>query len=139
MMLIEVELVEIQINGDQQGSQVVILQEKDGARGFAIFIGPYEAAILDQTVHRIETSRPLTHDLILNAIDGLNGTLTGIAVSELRNETFVGKLLVRNGDGETVEIDTRPSDALILAIKRRVPIYAAEEVLSLLAQEEDED
>ncbi len=138
MMLIEMDLVEIQISGEN-GPQILILKEKDGDRYFPIYIGSYEAAILDQTVRGMETARPLTHDLVLNVVDGLGGELTGIMVDELREETFIGKLMVRISSGETVRIDTRPSDAIVLAMKRRVPIYVAEEVLAATNLERDDD
>lgn len=139
MMMVEMELVEIEITGEA-GPQVIILQEKEGSRNFPIFIGNYEVMILDQTVRGFDTSRPLTHDLVLNVVEGLGGTLTGILVDELRSETFIGKLLVRDASGETQRIDTRPSDAIILAMKAKVPIYVAEEVLQVtnLEQEDDE-
>ncbi len=138
MMMIEMELAEVQITGEA-GPQIIILQEKEGDRSFPIFIGNYEVMILDQTVRGFETSRPLTHDLILNTIEGLNGTLTGVLVDELRNDTFIGKLLVRTTDGEVVRIDTRPSDAMVLAAKTQVPIYVAEEVLAATSLDQTED
>lgn len=137
-MMIEMELVEIQIT-DELGPQIIILKEKDGDRHFPIFIGNYEVAILDQTVRGMEAARPLTHDLILNVVDGLGGTLTGVVVDELRRDTFHGKLLVRNGDGEVVRIDTRPSDAMVLAMKTRVPIYVEDEVLAQAGRDENDD
>jgi bifunctional DNase/RNase len=140
MMMIEMELVEIEITGEA-GPQIIILQEKEGTRNFPIFIGNYEVMILDQTVRGFDTSRPLTHDLILNVLEGLGGTLTGVLVDELRNDTFIGKLLVRDTNGEIVQVDTRPSDAIILAMKTHSPIYVAEEVLevtNLDNEEEDE-
>lgn len=137
MMMVEMELVEIQMTGES-GAQVIILQEKDGKRNFPIFIGNYEVAILDTVIRGMELERPLTHDLTLNVLDGLGGKLTGIVVDELRGNTFIGKLLVKGPSGEMERIDTRPSDAIILAMKRRVPIYVAEEVLAATNMEEDE-
>ena len=136
-MMIEMNLIEIQITGEA-GPQIIILQEKEGTRHFPIFIGNYEVAILDATVRGIEVERPLTHDLILNVVDGLEGKLTGVVVDELRGNTFIGKLLVKNGSGEVVRVDTRPSDAIILAVKRRVPIYVEDEVLQATNMEDDE-
>lgn len=137
MVMVEMDLIEIEITGEN-GPQIIILQEKDGDRNFPIYIGNYEVMILDQTVRGFNTSRPLTHDLVLNAIESLGGTLTGVLVSELRGETFIGKLLVRTTDGETTHVDSRPSDAIILAMKRRAPIYVAEEVLAATSSETDE-
>lgn len=136
-MMVEMELVEIQIS-DAMGHQIIILQEKDGERNFPIFIGIFEAAAMDQAVKQISPPRPMTHDLILNCIRDLGGTLTGVFVDELRNDTFHGKLLVRDGSGETIRIDSRPSDAIVIATKANVPIYVAEDVLSATSKEEDE-
>ena len=138
-MMIEMELVEIQMITEELGPQIIILKEKEGDRHFPIFIGNYEAMILDQTVRGIETLRPLTHDLVLNVIDGLAGDLTGIVVDELRKDTFHGKLLVRTTEGTVERIDTRPSDAIVLAMKRRIPIYVEDEVLEQTVHEEEEE
>ncbi len=139
MMMVEMELVEIQITGELTGPQVIILQEKKGTRNFPIFIGPHEVSVLDQTVRRVPLSRPLTHELILNVIDGLGGVLTGVVVDELRQETFIGKLLVKTPEGQTERIDSRPSDAIILAMKRKVPIYVAEEVLAMTSGDPEDE
>lgn len=136
--MVEMELVEIQIT-DELGPQIIILREKHGNRHFPIYIGPHEVAILDQTVKGVEPARPLTHDLVLNVLDGLGGRLVGVVVDELRRDTFHGKLLVRGNHGEVERVDTRPSDAIILAMKRSVPIYVEEEVLRATASEEDHD
>ncbi|CAN5310773.1 bifunctional nuclease family protein [soil metagenome] len=136
-MMIEMDLVEIQVS-ETTGSQVVTLQEKDGARNFQIYIGPYEAAILDHAVKGQQAPRPLTHDLVLNVIDGLGGKLTGVLVDELRNDTFYGKLLVRTGAGEVERIDSRPSDAIVLAMKEKAPIYVEDEVLEMTSGDDEE-
>lgn len=136
--MVEMDLVEIQITGEN-GSQVIILQEKAGIRSFPIIIGNYEVIILDQTVRSFETSRPLTHDLVLNVLEGLGAQLSGVLVDDLRDNAFIGKLLIKKNDGTTERIDTRPSDAIVLAMKRKVPIYVEEHVLqSANLEEEDE-
>lgn len=137
MNMVEMDLVEIQITNDAP-HQVIILQEKEGTRHFPIYIGNYEVTVLDSAIRDVTHERPLTHDLALNIVDGLEGKLTGVVVDELRGNTFIGKLLVKNGHGEVTHIDTRPSDAIILAVKRRVPIYVEEEVLASTNIEENE-
>lgn len=137
-MMIEMELVEIEIS-DASSHQIIILQEKEGTRNFPIFIGLCEAMALDTAVKRIDPPRPMTHDLIVNSIDQLGGTLTGIVIDELRDEVFHGKLLVRLSDGDTIRIDCRPSDATVLAMKARVPIYVEDEVLAATTREDDDD
>jgi bifunctional DNase/RNase len=137
-MMIEVELVEIQLH-DQGGAQIIILQEKEGERSFPIFIGTFEFIFLDQAIKGITHERPMTHDLIVNTIDGLGGKLTGILIDELKNNTYIGKLLVRTSDGEVVRIDSRPSDAVVLAMKERVPIYVEDDVLRATSGEDDDE
>ncbi|MCC6546251.1 bifunctional nuclease family protein [Candidatus Sumerlaeota bacterium] len=137
MKMIEMDLVEIQVTNDAP-HQVIILQEKEGGRHFPIYIGNYEVTVLDSAIREMTHERPLTHDLALNIVDSLEGKLTGVVVDELRGNTFIGKLLVKNGHGEITRVDTRPSDAIILAMKRRVPIYVEEEVLASTHLEENE-
>jgi len=138
-MMIEMELVEIQLH-EQGGQQIIILQEKGGAqRILSIFVGTFEFIFLDQAIKGILHERPMTHDLLLNVIESLGGTLKGVLVDELKNNTYFGKLLIGNGEGEMVPIDCRPSDAMVLAMKQKVPIYVEQEVLRAVTGEEDEE
>jgi len=135
-MLIEMELSEIQIVDDPTRHQVVVLAEKNGTRAFPIYIGLFEASAMDLAVHGQRAPRPLTHDLVYNVIEGLNGRLVEVRVDELRDETFFGKLVVQKEEGEKVLIDTRPSDALILAAKRGLPIFVDDSVLDEVCRED---
>src|SRR6201993_924739 len=100
--------------------QVVMLKEVDGDRSFPIMIGIFEATSIDRRVKHLPSPRPLTHDLVASVIDNLGG--------ELRDHTYYAKLRIRQ-NGEMVEVDTRPSDAIALAVTASVPIYVAEDVL----------
>lgn len=135
-MFVEMELREIQIVDDPARHQVVILVEKGGRRAFPIFIGLVEASAMDLAVHGQKAQRPMTHDLVYNVIDGLSAELLEVRVDELREETFFGKLVVRKENGEVVLIDTRPSDAMVLAAKRRLPIFVDDGVLSEVCRED---
>lgn len=137
--LIEMELREIQIKDDAIGSQIVILGEKEGSREFPIFIGFAEAVALDYALHGVEHQRPMTHDLIYNVIDGLGAQVAHIIVDDLRENTFFGKLAVARSDGEYELVDARPSDAIVLATKRRLPIFVAEHVLNMVVHPPEED
>jgi bifunctional DNase/RNase len=137
-MMVEVELVEIQLH-EQGGPQVVILQEKDAARALSIFVGTFEYIFLEQALREVRHERPMTHDLVMNVMEVFGGKLVGILVDDIRENTFFGKLLVRTGDGETIRIDTRPSDALVLAVKEKVPIYVDENVLRSVAGQTDSE
>jgi uncharacterized protein len=126
---IEMELREIQIVEDLSRSQIIVLGEIDGDRMFPIYIGFQEAMAMDLAARGEKTPRPLTHDLILNVLDGVNAKLERVLVVKLEHDTFFGALEVNTGDGSTVRIDSRPSDAIVLATKRRAPIFVEEKVL----------
>jgi bifunctional DNase/RNase len=108
--------------------QVITLKEVDGDRSFPIVIGIFEATSIDRRVKGITNPRPLTHDLVANAIESMGGELQDVYINDLREHTYFAKLRVRQ-EGELVEIDCRPSDAIALAVTARVPIYVAEDVL----------
>lgn len=114
--------------------QFVELREVDGSRKFTIVIGIFEATSIDRRVKGIPAPRPLTHDLLVNVIDQLGGELHDIVICDLRDHTYFAKLRVRR-DGELIEIDSRPSDAIAAAVTADVPIYVAEEVLREVASE----
>ena len=125
--MIEVELTMIQIVETQEG-QIIILREKGGTRYFPILIGIYEALAIDRRVKKLVPQRPLTHDLLGNVIKELSGTLEHIYINDLRDNTFFAKLIIKQ-DGKTVEVDSRPSDAVALAVQNNTPIFVAEKVL----------
>ncbi len=133
------ELREIQTSDDPRDHPIIVLGEKDGTREFPIFIGPVEARALEDAVlgePRLaeHLRRPMTHDLILNCIDGLGGTLERVLVTKLEKSTFIGAIELRNAAGIHVRVDSRPSDAMIVAMKRQVPIYVEEQVLREIDQ-----
>jgi bifunctional DNase/RNase len=124
---VQMELKRIIIS-EVHEQQVILLREVDGERSFHIMIGIFEATSIDRRVRGTPSPRPLTHDLVASVIDNLGGELRDIYISELRDHTYFAKLRIRL-NGEMVEVDSRPSDAIALAVTARVPIYVAEEVL----------
>jgi bifunctional DNase/RNase len=108
--------------------QVIMLKEVEGDRSFPIVIGIFEATSIDRRVKGMPSPRPLTHDLVASVIDHLGGDLQDIFISDLREHTYFAKLRIRK-EGELVEVDCRPSDAIALAVTAKVPIYVAEDVL----------
>src|SRR5262245_38737015 len=114
-------------------SQVILLREVDGApddrRSFPIVIGIFEATSIDRRVKGIPNPRPLTHDLVNNAIEAMGGELQDVFISELRDHTYFAKLRIRH-EGELIEVDSRPSDAIALAVTGKVPIFVAEDVIT---------
>ena len=121
----ELARIVIMENGE---SQMIVLRERNGDRFFPILIGINEALAIDRRVKGIQMQRPLTHDLMANIIERLDAALERIVISELRDHTFYAKLIVRR-NGELLEIDSRPSDAIALGVTSQTPIFVEEEVL----------
>lgn len=117
------------ITSDVIDHQMIWLKEVDGDRVFPIVIGFFEATSIDRRVKKMNSPRPLTHDLIASVIDSLGAELQDIFINELKDHTYYAKLRIRQS-GELVEIDSRPSDAIALAVTASVPIYVSEDVLS---------
>lgn len=126
-MPVQMDLKRIIIN-EVHDQQVIMLRESEGERSFPIVIGIFEATSIDRRVKNMPSPRPLTHDLVANVIDQLGGELQDIYISELKDHTYFAKLRIRK-DGELVEVDCRPSDAIALAVTAKVPIYVSEDVL----------
>ena len=112
----------------QNYQRVVILKEKASDRYLPIWIGPAEADAIAVKLQDLSVPRPLTHDLLGTIIDSLGGTIDHILVSELENDTFFAKITIQ-ANVESKEIDCPPSDAVALAVRAKVPIYANEEVM----------
>jgi bifunctional DNase/RNase len=112
-------------------NQVIYLQEVEGERQFPILIGIFEATSIDRRVKDdYRPPRPLTHDLIVSVAESLGATVEGVIISELHEHTYFAKLQLKR-DGETIEVDARPSDAIAVAVTFNppLPIYVTEEVL----------
>ena len=129
-MPVHMELSRIIIN-EINDQQVIYLQEVDGERTFPILIGIFEATSIDRRVKQYQTPRPLTHDLLVNTVESLGAEFQDVIISELKEHTYFAKLRIRQ-EGELVEIDARPSDAIAVAVTcdPPLPIYVNEEVLS---------
>lgn len=108
--------------------RVVILREKGAERYLPIWIGPAEADAIAIKLQGVAVPRPLTHDLLGSVIAALGALVSSIIVCDLHNDTFYAKLILEV-NGKQIEIDSQPSDAMALAVRAKVPIYAAESVL----------
>jgi uncharacterized protein len=126
-MSVQMELYRIIIS-EMQDQQIIMLKEVDGERTFPIVIGSPEAMAIDRRLKGIPMARPMTHDLLANIIEQLGGTIEQIEINDLEHHTFFARIHIRK-DGQMVEIDSRPSDAIALGIATTVPIYVAEHVL----------
>ena len=108
--------------------RVVILKEKMADRYLPIWIGPAEADAIAVKLQGVTVPRPLTHDLLYSVIDALGATIDAVIVNDLKSDTFFAKVILKV-DGGQMEVDSRPSDALALAVRAEVPVYAEEVVL----------
>ena len=108
--------------------RVVILKEKIAERYLPIWIGPAEADAIAVKLQGVTPPRPLTHDLLSEVIKMLGATVDSITVCELKNDTFYAKVIL-NVDGGQIEVDSRPSDALALAVRSEAPIFADDKVI----------
>lgn len=134
-MPVQMELKRIIIS-EVHEQQIIVLREVDGDRSFPIVIGLFEATSIDRRVQNKIPPRPLTHDLIVAAIEQLGGELQDIVINDLQDHTYFAKLRVRK-DGELTEIDCRPSDAIAVAVTAKAPIWVAEHVLAETIEDED--
>jgi uncharacterized protein len=123
---------EMQIYGvsfDLVGKQpIVLLKTAEGNKFLPIWIGHPEAAAILMKLQSASTPRPMTHDLVADMLDQLGAQVTRITVTELRENTFYAQITVQL-DGSEIEVDSRPSDAIALAIRAEAPIFAADEVI----------
>ncbi len=127
-MVVRMELSRIFIR-EMTDMQIIELTEVDGERTFPIVIGLPEAFAIERRLKGIDIPRPQTHDLLSSVIGQLGGELKEIVVTDLVDGTFYARLVIEQ-DGESVEIDSRPSDAIALGVAENVPIYVDEEVLA---------
>ncbi|MEE9370755.1 MAG: bifunctional nuclease family protein [Sedimentisphaerales bacterium] len=131
-MDIEVELSRIIIN-ETSDQQIIVLKERHGQRSFPIVIGIVEIFAIDRRLKGIKPPRPMTHDLLDNVIENLGANIEKIVINDLRNHTFYAKIHL-SSNGQTVKIDSRPSDAIALGVASSAPIYVAEHVFEKTSQ-----
>lgn len=129
--MVEVTIDSIRVSLMSQ-HRVVILKDIDSDRYLPIWIGPCEADAITVTLQEMEVSRPLTHDLLKNVIGEMGGEVEYIVISDLRNDVFFARI-VMGVSGKRLEIDSRPSDALALAVRLHVPVYIEEPVMDKAA------
>jgi uncharacterized protein len=108
---------------------IIILKDQEEKRALPIWVGIFEANAIALEMEKIATPRPMTHDLIKNILDGLGATVQQIVVNDLNDNTFFAVIEV-SYDGNVVNIDSRPSDAIALALRVNAPIFVTEKVVS---------
>lgn len=116
---------------DTSDQQIIFLREREGTREFPIVIGDPEASAIDRRLKGYKRARPMTHDLLADVIQKLGAELEKIVINDLKNHTFYAKLVLRY-NGEVIEVDSRPSDAIALGVgvaSETTPIFVSEHVL----------
>ena len=137
--MIELELVGVRVELPHN-QPIVLLKESSGERFLPIWIGAVEATSIAFALQGVETARPMTHDLMKNLLDALTVSAKRIVVTELRDGTFYAEILLDGPAGETT-VSSRPSDAIALAVRAGIPVFAEEAVLEeagILIDDDDE-
>lgn len=135
--MIEVEIDSVRVSLTNQ-QRIVILKEKDMERYLPIWIGLYEAEAITIALQNIQVARPQTHDLLKTLIQTLNAKLIQVEITSLSDDVFYGNLIFEN-EGVRSQVDCRPSDALALAARTKVPIYISENVMEQAGIMPEED
>jgi bifunctional DNase/RNase len=138
--------IEVKIRGlmmdPNSGTPIVILKDVNSETLLPIWVGAYEANAIALEIEKIATQRPMTHDLLRNLIVEMGARVERVVVTELRDNTFFAVIEMRNSSGDFIMLDSRPSDAIALALRADCPIYVNEEVIqashSLTGEQTDE-
>ncbi len=125
MIQVSVDSVRVSLMSPQR---IILLREMDGERSLPIFVGPYEAESITVALQEIEMARPLTHDLLKNVINIYGAKILRIEIIALRENIFFGNIITEK-DGETIAIDSRPSDAIAIAVRTHVPVFVDSSVM----------
>ena len=130
--MIQVELSKIIIDEKRQ-DQIIVLKEKNGERQLPIVIGFLEASSIKMKLSGVEPPRPMTHDLLVATIRGLDAKLERLIIDKMVNNTFHAKLEFKTKDGQTRIVDARPSDGVALAVRTSAAIFVEEDVIKKAA------
>jgi bifunctional DNase/RNase len=131
MALVEVTIDSVRVSLMSQ-HRLVVLKDLESPRFLPIWIGPFEADAITIELQGVEVARPLTHDLLKSTIATLGAEVEQVAITELRNDTFFAEITL-SVDGRRLEIDSRPSDAIALAVRARVPVFVSDDVMEQAA------
>ena len=127
--MIEMKVMGIALD-TRTGSPIVVLHDKDNRKALPIWIGSAEASAIIRKIENLTVSRPMTHDLIINMIEKLGYTLDKIEINDVEKETYYATMFIRDKEGNLTEIDSRPSDAIAVAIRVEAPIFVTANVIS---------
>jgi bifunctional DNase/RNase len=125
--MVQVELFKIIID-EKNDEQAVVLREKGGPRQIPIVIGFVEASSIQMRISGVTTPRPLTHDLLASVIQSLDAQVDHLLIDDLVEGTFFAKLSLKNRDGVSFLVDSRPSDGIALAVRLNIPMFVEEKI-----------
>jgi bifunctional DNase/RNase len=129
--VVEVAIDSVRISLMSQ-HRIVVLKDLETSRFLPIWIGPFEADAITIELQGVEVARPLTHDLLRSIVDKMGGEVEQVAITDLKNDTFYAEITL-SLDGNRLHIDSRPSDAIALAVRTHVPVFVADEVMEQAA------
>ena len=135
---VELEIIALSHSVSQNQNYAIILGEMEGVRRLPIVIGGFEAQAIAVVLERMTPNRPLTHDLFKNTMDAMNVELVEVLISDLIDGIFFSKLIF-NKDGERIEVDSRTSEALAMAVRFNCPIYTMEFIMDTAGVELEEE
>lgn len=127
--MVELTVDKVAYDASEQRA-IILLRHEESERYLPILVGPLEAAAIAMAVEGFEPPRPQTHDLLKLILDKLGATVTGILIDDVRDDTFFAQITLSYG-GKVIEVDSRPSDAMALALRSKAPIRALERVLDV--------
>ena len=126
--MIEMHVMGIALD-TRTGSPIVVLHDTENRKALPIWIGSAEASAIIRKIENLNVARPMTHDLIIDIIEKTGYELDRIEINDVEKETYFATLFLKNKDGEFIEIDSRPSDAIAIAIRAEAPIFVTSNVL----------
>lgn len=138
MNKIEVSVIALAESESKKGYYVIILEEPKSKKRIPIVIGNQEAQAIAIYMERLNPNRPLTHDLFKNVLQQLNSKVKEVQIHSIQNEIFFADIVVQSSDNQLFNIDSRPSDAIALAVRFACPIFVSEQVLETTGYEIDE-
>ena len=127
--MIEMKVMGIALD-TRTGSPIVVLHDMDNRKALPIWIGSAEASAIIRRIENIEVSRPMTHDLIASIVEKTGGTIDRVEINDVEKETYYAIIYIKDKEGNEVEIDARPSDAIAVAIRVDAPIFVTANVLA---------
>jgi hypothetical protein len=135
--MIEVKIDAIRIS--MMNTRVVILKELNGQRALPIYIGEPEANSISIQLQGMQVVRPITHDLIVSMIREMGAAIRFVVVHDMQETMYFARIVIANRDGKELRIDSRPSDAIAIAVRMDVPIYVEDEILDKYGQAPDDE